>query len=297
MNPRASKYSIPFRQQSGGGLGQRTCRAFPILCAALLFALPMSSLAVGSTITYNGPFPGATVVYGPVLNAFDQGVTENSLTDPVPLFGAPSVTGDSIDFNPTGFGAFGAGGGGDVTDGQLVFKVQAKPNFAINNISFGEAGITTLAGVGTNITHTDVSAVGNIDIYEVDGVRINKISIPLNLVFTPLTATGNQGTFQLVADAGLGLASLPWSGSQVIDIKQALINAGIPFGKGATLIGVDLDNSLVAQSEAGSLALIDKKDFGGVSITINRIPEPTALVLAALGFMGLLGRDGFRSRR
>ena len=166
----------------------------------------MGHFAEGSTITYNGPFPGATVVYGPVLNAFDQGVSESSVTDPVPLFGPPSVTGDSIDFNPTGFGAFGAGGGGDVTDGQLVFKVQAKPNFGINNITFGEAGITTLAGVGTNLTHTDVSAVGNIDIYEVDGVLINKISIPLNLVFTPLTATGNQGTFQLVADAGLGLS-------------------------------------------------------------------------------------------
>jgi hypothetical protein len=246
-------------------------------------------------ITYNGPFPGATVVYGPVLNAFDQGVTESSLTDPVPLFGAPNVTGDSIDFNPTGFGAFGAGGGGDVTDGQLVFKVQAKPSFAIKNISFGEAGITTLAGVGTNVTHTDVSAVGNIDIYEVDGVLISKISIPLNLVFTPLTATGNQGTFQLIADTGLGLTSLPWSGSQTLNLNQDLTNLGIKFNSGATLIGVDLDNTLVAQSEAGSLALIDKKDFGGVSITINRIPEPTTLTLAGLGFLGLFGARRFRS--
>jgi hypothetical protein len=228
MNQRVAKYSIHCqRQQSGGGMGHLMCRAFLILCAAVLFSLPMSSIAVGSTITYNGPFLGTTVVYGPVLNAFDQGVTESSLTDPVPLFGAPNVTGDSIDFNPTGFGAFGAGGGGDVTDGQLVFKVQAKPSFAIKNISFGEAGITTLAGVGTNVTHTDVSAVGNIDIYEVDGVLINKISIPLNLVFTPLTATGNQGTFQLIADAGLGLTSLPWSGSQTLNLNQALTNLGI----------------------------------------------------------------------
>jgi hypothetical protein len=277
--------------------GRMKSAAHPRRCSATLWAtivlsLAMNHIAPGSTITYNGPFPGATVVYGPVISASDQGVRESSQTDAVPLFGPPSVTGDSIDFNPTGFGAFGAGGGGDVTDGQLVFKVQAKPNFAINSINFGEAGITTLAGVGTNVTHTDVSAVGNIDIYEVDGVLINKISVPLNLVFTPLTATGNQGTFQLVADAGLGLSSLPWSGSQSLNLNQVLTNKGITFSRGATLIGVDLDNTLIAQSEIGTVALIDKKDFGGVSITING-PEPTALVLAGLGFLGLFGARHF----
>jgi hypothetical protein len=233
------------------------------------------------------------------------GVSESSLTDPVPLFGPPSVAGDSIDFNPVGFGAFTAGGGVDITDGQLVFNVMAKPGFAITNINFAEAGITSLVGTGTNATHTDVSAEGSLNVYAVDGNSINTVRIPIHLLFSPLTAAppalpgdppGTSGTFQLVADAGLGLSSLPWTGSQFININQILTNLGIHFKDGATKMSVDLDNGLIAQSEAGTLALIDKKDFGGLSITINQGsgggpngPEPTSFVLACLGFIGLAG--------
>jgi hypothetical protein len=266
---------------------------------ACLFSVAASHVAFGNTILYTGPFPGATVVYAPVLSAADQYVKESSLNPahPAPLFGPPTVSGDSIDFNPTGFGAFASGAGGvDVNDGQLVFKIQAKPTFAINTMNFSEAGVTSLAGVGTNITHTDVSAVGTINILQIDGTNLNNaVKIPLNLVFTPLTATGNKGTFQLVADAGLGLSGLPWTGFQSLNLDQAITNAGIKFTKGATLISVDLDNTLLAQSEAGTLALIDKKDFGGVSITINPgpgggdLPEPASLVLACLGLLGMVG--------
>jgi hypothetical protein len=267
------------------------------MSSAIALLLAVGQYTAGSTITYPDPPMGATVMY--------TGVTESSPTDPVPLFGAPIVSGDSIDFNPVGFGAFSAGGGADLTDGQLLFNVMAKPGFAINAISFGEAGITTLAGIGTNVTHTDVSANGNLDVYEVDGVPISKQSIPIHLLFNPLTAAppalpgdppGTSGTFQLNADAGLGLSSLPWDGHQLINIGQILTNRGIHFTRGATKISIDLDNGLVAQSELGTLALIDKKDFGGVSITINPgpgggpdTPEPASVVLACLGFLGLLG--------
>jgi len=136
-----------------------------------------------------------------------------------------------------------------------------------------------------------------INILAIDGSTLNNsIKIPLNLVFAPLTATGNQGTFQLVADAGLGLSSLPWTGSQSVNLDQAITNADIVFTKGATLISIDLDNGLIAPSELGIWRLIDKKDFGGVSITINPgpggqpdMPEPTSVVLACLGCLALFG--------
>jgi hypothetical protein len=258
--------------------------------ATLLVAGMTYRVAHSSPINYPNPSPN-----GNTVNYTD--VSENSLTNPSqPLFGPPTVAGDSIDFNPVGFGAFSAGGGSQLTDGQLVFKVSAKPGFAISNINFAEAGITSLSGVGTNNTFNDVSATGAVDITEVDGVGINTISIPLNLVFAP----NANGTFQLVSDGPL--SSLPWTGGQMVNLNAALTAHSIPFTLGATKISVDLDNGLIAQSENGTLSLIDKKDFGGLSVTVNTPgngggpngPEPTSMVLACLGFGGLLlGRRRF----
>ena len=266
-------------------------RKAAFFCGAIILIGLMSHVAQCATINYPDPVPNGNTV-------FYTSVSETSLTDPVPLFGAPHVSGDSIDFNPAGFGAFAAGGGNDLTDGQLLFNVTAKQGFGIANINFAEAGITTLSGVGTDVTHTDVSATGRVDITEVDGAGINTISIPIDLKFLP----NADGTFELITDAGLGLSSLPWTGSQLVDIQGALVSHGIPFVKGATKISVDLDNGLIAQSELGTLALIDKKDFGGLAVTVNmgsgggpNGPEPTSLVLAALGFAGMtFGRRYFR---
>jgi hypothetical protein len=61
----------------------------------------------------------------------------------------------------------------------------------------------------------------------------------------------------------------------------------------ATKVSIDLTNTLTASSQAGTMSLINKKDFGGISITVN-IPEPTSLVLAAFGLAlwASLGRVG-----
>ena len=107
--------------------------------------------------------------------------------------------------------------------------VLAKQGFGISNINFAEAGITTLAGIGTDNTYTDVSATGRVDIQEVDGVPDQYDFDSVNLTFAP---NGN-GTFRLVSDAGLGLSSLPWTGGQLINLNQALRhNASIPFASG-----------------------------------------------------------------
>src|SRR6185369_1787211 len=109
-------------------------------------------------------------------------------------------------------------------------------------------------------------------------VGINPIKVPINLLFNNIPA---DGTWELVTD-GLAL-SRPWNGAQFIDLNAALTAAGVPFVRGATKIGVSLDNGLIAESESGSIAFIDKKDFGGLSITIN-IPEPTSVLLGLAAF-------------
>src|SRR5882757_273576 len=77
--------------------------------------LAMSQVAFAGSITYPNPttgsFPGNTVIYGPDLGPADHGVTEASTTDPVPLYGSPLVTGDSMSFIPSGFGSFAQNGG------------------------------------------------------------------------------------------------------------------------------------------------------------------------------------------
>src|SRR5688572_27893436 len=118
----------------------------PALIAGFcLLSLVAAQVTDAAPINY-GSFMGNTVTYVDVTEDTNSGDTQ-------PLFGAPTVTGDSIDFNPVGFDANATGAGGnDITDAQLSFMVVAKDpfgsDFGITNINFSEAGDTTMAGLG-----------------------------------------------------------------------------------------------------------------------------------------------------
>jgi hypothetical protein len=222
-------------------------------------------------------------------------VTEDT-AGPLPLFGAPIVSGDSIDFNPTGFIASSTNIGSDTTDSNLVFGVTAKSGSRIRSIILAEAGDTTLGGnvsAGSMGTASAVFAGGVLDIHEVDFVGINHISVPFSLTFTP-----SGGTFFLGTDGGGGpIFSTMWTGSVALDIEAILIANGftIPRGPldadgGATRISIDMDNTLQAVSELGTSATIGKKDFGVLAHVANvphepgggpEVPEPAALAVFA----------------
>lgn len=247
-----------------------------------------------------GSFTGNTVVYSDVRE------DANSAGDSPPLFGEPittgpvtpgypavpcvlcSIPGDTLAFAPTGFGASATGAGGiDITDGNLTFKITSKPGIGISNLKLAEAGDLTMIGTGTDLTNVGVTAYGILNITEVDGVGINTIAYQFTLNFSP-----SGGTFGFLSDGGGG--PLPyfddWNGSLLIDVDGilavAVANGDIPaFSLGATKISVNLDNTLVAQSQAGTSALIAKKDFG-VSIDVN-IPEPATFVMAAIGLLSV----------
>jgi hypothetical protein len=237
-----------------------------------------------------GDFVGTTVTYKMVTEDSNSG-------DTPPLFGAPSISGDSLDFNPVGFGASTSGGGVDVTDGNLVFMVEAKPGNGILNIQISEFGDTTLAGFGTNATFTSVTMNGILNISHVDFVGINVITIPISITnFSP-----SGGTYGLGTDGGGGpLFNAIWSGSTLIDlttgnpvVAAALAARGIVPTIGVTKISVNFDNTLMALSQVGTSALIAKKD-NGVIIRTN-VPEPASCALAVFGVaLGMM--CGRRSR-
>jgi len=257
------------------------------VAAAILLFSALTASSHAASINY-GNFPASTVMY--------TDVTESSDTDPVPLFGTPTVSGDSIDFTPVEFAASSLlhVPAVDHTDGHLVFGVMANPSKTIESISFEEGGGLTVGGFGTDATFVDVSAFGGIDVFQVDGQGISKLTIPIYLTFSFGNNAGfnDNGTWQL---ASQGFVNDEWSGGQTIDIADYLHTHGYPNAKGATKIMVALDNKLYAQSEIEGSATIDKKDFGGLSVTVNApvVPEPTTLTLAALGGLALMVRRRF----
>jgi hypothetical protein len=230
--------------------------------------------ATAAPINY-GDHPGATVDYLQVTE------DANSAGDAPPLFGAPQVTGDSIDFDPVGFSASSQNGGADITDGNLKFTIDAHTGFAINTVTIAEAGDTTLLGtapLGSETTFSSVTTRISVDIHEVDGAPITLVqanNIPIS--FSP-----SGGTYGLGTDGGGGpLFSTGWSGSVTIDLNAILTANSQPFTFGATRVDINLDNSLGALSQPNTSAFIAKKNANGITITVN-IPEPTGGLMALL---------------
>ncbi len=275
-------------------VASRVSTRLAVVAGAILFVSVLSQPVLSAQINY-GTHMGTHVTY--------VNVTEDSgANEPLPLFGTPTVTGNSIDFNPTGFDASSSGVDSDITDSNLVFMVTAKSGSRISSITLNEAGDTTLAGnvaPGSMNTASAVFASGVLDIHEVDFMGINHISVPFALTFSP-----SGGTYFLGTDGGGGpIFNTQWTGSVTLDIDAILIANGfmIPPGPvdpegGATKISIDLDNTLVAVSQQGTTATIGKKDFGGVVIRTNvrtepggepEIPEPATFVLVGLSVLGL----------
>jgi hypothetical protein len=243
--------------------------------AALLLALAAAPSTRAASINY-----GNSAVLPPGMQF--QAVTESSATDPVPLYGAPTFSSVAMDFNPASFGAFGSGGGTDITDGQLNFTLvgtfTGTQIVTIDQISLSESGDYTLSGTGTTATQVIAGASLHVKVTEIDGVPTS-VTLPSSIASVGFNLVANPGVLQ------------PWSLGTTVDVDAALTALAVPFTHGATKVEVVIDNNLIALSEAGSAALILKKEFEvEIDPAVTLVPEPAALSLLTLGAAGLLMR-------
>lgn len=236
---------------------------------AIALSVPVNDASAIPAINY-GDFDGNTVIF--------QSIIEDSATDPSPLYGAPSLVGDTLDFNPTSFGSFSTGGAADITDGVLHGRITAKPGFHIESLSFSEFGDYTLVGPqGTSSTSASIGQTFFVKVVEVDGIALGSDAFTLvgQVSFT------SDGDFFLPDDAG---TAVPWLGSGNIDIAAGLAaqKAQFPgvYGDRVTGIEFSASNTLATTSEIGTAAFIQKQD---VTLAVVTVPEPAALSLLSIG--------------
>lgn len=246
--------------------------------ACAVFVTAYAGTAAGAPINY-GDFsdvPPGSVMY--------LDVTEDSATDPPPppLFGAPSISGNLLDFDPKAFGAYASGSGpfSDTTDGQLNFTLMSGPAQGFTSVGFSEGGdfsLTTLGGIG----QVSATLAVAIDILEVDGVALP----------SPIPASGSVQFVQTTPYSGTPF----WSQDLLVDLAGPLATAGISYTSGVTKAEIVLNNTLqaLAQPNTATEAFIAKKDF---KITTDNVPVPepgTVVMLASL----LVGAGAYRRLR
>lgn len=227
--------------------------------------------AFAASINYGnfGPVaPGVTFI----------GVTEEDITDPLPIFGSPGAYSIGLDFDPVGFVAYGSAGASDTTAGRLKFTLlSSMVGMRMDTIGLAEAGDYTKIGTGTAATSVSATAIIEASVTEINGVAVAPI------VLTPVNAATS---FALPGNAVVQ----PWSLGVLLNVQTQLIGLGYTANDAATRIDVTLTNTLNATSELSSAASIAKKDFRVDVQVTNFIPEPGSLMLAAAACSVLLAR-------
>lgn len=252
----------------------RSGSAAPSLLLLILFAsAPYTLAAAPANYGDFGPdFPPGGVIY--------QDVTESSGTDDLPLFTAPTITGDDLDFDPKGFIASAADGNSDVTDGQLNFTLQVLEGAGVLSLLLSESGDFTLFGTGTAATAVSAGLSMDIDILEVDHQPLPE---PISVF------ASNSIVRDLVTDGPVVLA--PWDNGVFIEFSPILTANQIDFDLGVTRAEIVIDDQLLATSETLSIATIAKKDFRiEPELEGIPVPEPAAAALLILGGFAFLRR-------
>ncbi len=244
-----------------------------------------ATLALAALLGFAGTAMAAS--YGDFMDPTGS-VSYLNVQDVNGLFGAPSVSLNSLDFTPTNYQASCSQcpGGASTTD-ILTLDIQAINGQQISEVGLSEGLDYSLFSFDpTGFASAVVSASIFIDVLEINGVSVNGINASTSINFTP----ANVSVF------GVGIQTGLMTGARNIDIQQVILAAG-GFGE-ATRVRVSLDNTLqVFHVGSGGSAQIRKRDTDFVSLTINGglpIPEPTTAVLMLGGLAGLAAQRGRR---
>jgi len=226
------------------------------LCLIMAGVLGISTSAQAASLAH----PGAIVV----MDGVYDNVVETSITDGLPLYGAPSAgAGNVMTFPMPSFTASASDDASDITAGAVEFTFDADPGELIATMSIFESGAYTVTDGGS------VSAAGTLTVRYFDDLTQQFITLadPIHMVVSP-GGIPAPGVLFPVDGPGSG----DWLGAALIDFAA--------LGIETSSVIVAMDNTLIASATAGNSATISK-DALTVNTTI--IPEPASLMLMGLG--------------
>ena len=216
------------------------------LAVMAFVAVGMYAVNAAAVVNYAGPFVGTDVTYTDVEEA-----SADPIEDPEPLYGAPQVLGNILDFNPSAAAFAASSPPPDNTDGSLTFIISSNDQSPIPGLIIREGG--------------DYQFLGGITAGEVVGA-----SLFVQVLDVATEAVLAQGTSSFVeAFDNTPIEGGFWDNTVSIDLNK--------FGKNQYKVVVN--NLLQASGSSSATAFIRKKE-----LQIDT-PEPGTLSLAVAGLM------------
>jgi hypothetical protein len=213
------------------------------------------------------PHPGPVVVQDGVYD----NIVETSVTNPLPMFGAPSAgAGNTMTFPMPSFTATASDNAVDLVAGALEFTFDADPGLFVNTLSIFESGAYDVTGAGGT-----VSVSGALTLRYFDDLTQQFVTLadPIHLVVSPGGVPG--GAFP-VDSTGMGT----WLGAALIDLGG--------LGIQSSHVILAMDNILAASALPSGTVTISKDEL---TINTTLIPEPASVALMGMG-LALIFRRG-----